>query len=98
MAFFVAAIKFQNQWYTKDSVSIKGREIGPGTVIISTKSEINTKRKNFERGNHWSRVRNLLADYLGLGPDLKDIERLGIMIMVHNLWIVERLHLKSYSL
>ena len=81
MAFFVAAIKFQNQWYTKDFAWINNREIGPGSVIISTKSEINTKRKNFERGNPWSRVRILLADFLGLGPDLKDIERLGITIM-----------------
>ena len=80
MAFFVAAIKFKNQWYTKDFATINGREIGPGTVIISTKSEIIKKRKNIERdtGYRWNLSRILLADFLDLKPNLKDINRLGI--------------------
>ena len=80
MAFFVAAIEFHNRWYTTDSAQINSREIGPGTIIISTKSEISKKRKNIERdtGNRYNLVRILLADFLDLEPNLKDINRLGI--------------------
>ena len=83
MAFFVAAIEFKNRWHTKDSAKINGREIGPGTVIISTKSEMNKKRKNIERdtGIRWNLVRILLADFLDLQPNLKDIKRPGKTFM-----------------
>ena len=80
IAFFVAGLKFQNRWYTNHSVTINGRAIGPGTVVISTKSELKIKRKKIEKDtrNRWSLFRILLTDFLGLRPNSQDIQRTGL--------------------
>ena len=78
LAYFVAGIKYKGQWYTENLATINNRKIGPGTIIIDTKSKMDHLRKIAVREG-WDRSiwRHLLADHLGLDTDLPDIERIG---------------------
>ena len=81
LAYFVAGIKYKGQWYTENLATINNREIGPGTIIIDTKSKMESLRKIAirEHTEGWDRSiwRHLLADHLRLDTDLPDIERIG---------------------
>ena len=81
LAYFVAGIKYKGQWYTENLATINNREIGPGTIIIDTKSKMESLRKIAirEHTEGWDRSiwRHLLVDHLGLETDLPDIERIG---------------------
>jgi len=77
MAYFVAGVKYLGHWYTENLTTINGREIGPGTVIISTVSEMKQRKK--AAGQNYSIWRHLIADFLFIQPDLHDIERIGLL-------------------
>ena len=79
LAYFVAGIKYKGQWFTETLAIINNREIGPGTIIIDTKSKMESLRKiAVEEGEEYRSIwRHLLADHLGLDTDLPDIQRIG---------------------
>ena len=79
MAYFVAAIKYDGQWFTDALATINNRKIGPGTVIIDTETKMQNRRDvDLEEGiSKHSIWRHLLADYLGMDTELLGIERIG---------------------
>ena len=79
MAYFVAAIKYDGRWYTQNSTSINGREIGPGTVIISTLSEMKKRKRAAGQNPPHTIWRHLIADFLDIETDLYNIERIGLL-------------------
>ena len=79
LAYFVAGIKYKGQWYTENLATINDRKIGPGTIIIDSESNMRNIRQAAisEDISNRSIWRHLLADYLGMDPELPDIERIG---------------------
>ena len=82
LAYFVAGIKYKENWYIDSLVSINDREIGPGTVIISSNLEVQ-ERKNVTKVNgiYHNNWRHLVAGYLGLKADMPEIERMGFAVL-----------------
>ena len=83
LAYFVAGIKYQGQWYTEDLATINNQQIGPGTIIIDTKTKMKAKRKiAINEGWSHSIWRHLLADHLRLDTELPQIERIGFVSLI----------------
>ena len=79
MAYFVAGIKYDGRWYTQNSTSINGQEIGPGTVIISSLSEMRKRKRAAGQNPPHTIWRHLIADFLDIETDLYNIERIGLL-------------------